>query len=103
MLRLVRVRGHSMAPSYRDGDYVLTVMPRFVSLKTGDDVVCRTHQGMVLKRVTQMQGSRLSLTGLNGLSIDSSQLGEINVRDVIGRVIRHVPRKRQTAGARPSG
>lgn len=82
-----------MAPRYRHGDYVLVGSPRLWPLKTGRDVVCRARDGgLIFKRITGVRAGRLTLAGLNGLSIAPELIGPLPVSDAIGRVIWHVRR-----------
>ena len=86
---LVKVRGHSMAPVYQDGDYVLTSRYRLRKPRAGDDVVF-THPdyGRILKRITQVEPNHFSVAGLNSLSTSASDIGLISQRNDLE--IRHV-------------
>ena len=46
---IIRVDGHSMEPAYMDGDYVYVEYTP--SAREGEDVICRTNDGAVIKRL----------------------------------------------------
>ena len=108
------VCGHSMSPTYRDGERVLAV--RQHGYQVGDVIVFRppfrpTHHddlGWRIKRVAAVTGdpvpswlsvedmtvppNRVLVVGDNPNSEDSRQLGYIDTALVAGRVIRRLPR-----------
>ncbi|MEM9208272.1 MAG: S24/S26 family peptidase [Pseudomonadota bacterium] len=78
-MRIVKVTGNSMSPSYHDGDYVLTVRYGRRRPRIGDDVVFEHPDfGTVLKRIHRIRGGQLSFTGLNGLSAAPEALGTVS-------------------------
>ncbi len=91
MLKIVKVKGDSMQPSYRHGDYVLVTSFGKSLLNVGDDIVCQhPHFGLMLKRINAIESEQLYLTGLNSLSTSVANLGSVNRQDVVGRVVLHV-------------
>jgi hypothetical protein len=69
-----------MAPSYRDGDYVLTMRYGRRRPRVGDDVVfMHPDFGRLLKRVERIQDGFMSFTGTNALSADSAALGAVSL------------------------
>jgi signal peptidase I len=55
--RLVRVTGHSMEPTYHDGELTWSVQdPK--SLSDGDVIVIDTEDGPIVKRVARVPGDR---------------------------------------------
>ncbi|MEM1145290.1 MAG: S24/S26 family peptidase [Pseudomonadota bacterium] len=125
---IFRVRGASMAPTYKDGDFVLIrrysrrnhrkfwpLHPRNPAV--GDDVVCHHPRlGTILKRVDRIDHENVNadarivggigpalrdghddhynyqLRGLNRLSSSSDMLGRISRKQLLGRVVMHIPR-----------
>ncbi|MEM7542277.1 MAG: S24/S26 family peptidase [Pseudomonadota bacterium] len=101
ILRLFKVTGDSMRPVYVPGDYLLVSRYWFRKPRVGDDVVGRSRsQGLVLKRVSDVDGQAVKLAGLNALSATSESLGDFKHKDILGRVFLRVaawraPRKDQ--------
>jgi nickel-type superoxide dismutase maturation protease len=100
MLRIIKVAGRSLWPEYQEGDYVvLTTIPFFFnSIKRGDVVVFQHPEyGRMIKKVEQVspeQGT-IAVVGSHPDSIDSRQFGPIHKRDLIGKVLWHVPKPRR--------
>ena len=63
MLKTFKVRGHSMEPSFKDGDRILTAT--FLKIKKGDAVVFKDKNKTYLKRVESAKGNTLFLKGDN--------------------------------------
>lgn len=104
-LFVVRVRGHSMEPTYRDGDRILA--RRGGRLAVGMVAVIRhahTDLGTLIKRVAAVPGDpvprlldlsedrvpegKIVLLGDNpDVSFDSRTAGYFAVEDVLGRVL----------------
>lgn len=79
-MRIVRVKGDSMQPSYRDGDYLLIARYRRRRPRPGDDVVFEHPDfGALLKRIDGIENGRLRLRGLNPLSADAAALGTVDI------------------------
>ncbi len=92
MLKLFRVRGDSMCPRYRSSDFVLVARPLWRRLGAGDDVVTRHPElGTIFKRIESLDRDRLRLCGLDPRSTASADLGSVSRKDVVGRVILHIP------------
>jgi signal peptidase I len=56
--RMVRVKGHSMDPTYHDGQWLLVRRPNWPSpsLKVGDVVVFHLDQDLLVKRIAALPG-----------------------------------------------
>ena len=79
-MRIVKVRGDSMLPRYRDGDFVVTARYGRRRPQPGDDVVfMHPDFGMLLKRIERVDDGRLTLRGLNILSADPAALGSVDI------------------------
>ncbi len=83
-----------MAPSYRDGDYVLTLRYGRRRPRVGDDVVfVHPDFGRLLKRIERIQDGVMNFTGTNALSADSAALGSVSLAACasVGRVAFRIP------------
>ncbi len=82
-----RIQGHSMEPTLKPGQMVW-VWHWFVKPKPGDVVVFKHAGKSFVKRVEKISGAQAFLVGDNLQdSLDSRQLGAVNLTDIIGRVI----------------
>ena len=98
MLRLLKVRGESLHPEYRDGDYVLTAGVPFPSGKIKSGNVIIFHQpvhGLLIKRVQKVlaDGQAFVVRGTQIDSTDSRNFGPIPLTSVKGKVIWHFRQK----------
>ena len=98
MFRLLKVRGHSLYPEYRDGDYVLTARVPFPSgkIKSGNVIVFRQPvHGLLVKRVQEVldDGSAYEVRGTQIDSTDSRNFGPVPISQVLGKVIWHIRQK----------
>ena len=92
MLRLLKVRGDSLWPHYREGDYVLTASVPFPArkIRAGDVIVF--HQpgyGTLIKRVRRVleNGRAYDVRGTQIASSDSRNFGPVLKKQVAGKVI----------------
>lgn len=95
MFRLLKVRGHSMFPDYRDGDFVLASGFPFPSgkIRAGDVIVFRQPgYGLLIKRVREVleAGSAYEVRGTQVESADSRNFGPVNRDQITGKVIWHI-------------
>ena len=89
-----KVIGDSMLPSYKANDFVLTFRWPKNKYHCGDVIVVKHNFfGVISKRVERIHASGLiTLVGDNlAFSTDSKCLGMINLEQVLGRVIYHLP------------
>ncbi len=98
MLKLLRVRGQSLTPDYREGDYVLAAKAPFPSgkIKAGDVIVFRQPgYGRLIKRVTQVldDGRAFEVRGTQVASTDSRNFGPVPADCASGKVIWHIQLK----------
>lgn len=94
----VAVRGHSMEPALREGDWVL-VLPRRRAPRRGDVVLVRDpreRSRLLLKRVSEIGAAGISVVGDHGdHSTDSRHFGAVPLADVLGRAaFRYAPLRR---------
>lgn len=98
MLRFLKIRGHSLYPDFRDGDYVLiakTTFP-FSKIRVGDVIVF--HQpgfSLMIKRVRCVLdgGNAYEVRGTQVSSTDSRDFGPVLNEHVQGKVIWHIRQK----------
>lgn len=95
MLRLLKVRGHSLYPDYKAGEYVLAVGSPFPSgkINAGDVIVIQQPgYGMLIKRVQQVlsDGQSYDVRGTQVDSTDSRNFGPVQQEHVLGKVIWHI-------------
>ncbi len=95
MLRFIKVLGYSLAPDYREGDFVLIAKIPFLlnRLKRGDTVVfSHPVYGTMIKRVESSGAKKgeIFVVGTHQDSVDSRQFGAIHTTDLIGKVIWHI-------------
>jgi signal peptidase I len=98
LLQLLKVCGQSLYPAYQDGDFVLVSrLPILVrGIRPGDAVVFRHPRlGKLIKLVLRLEadGRMVYLIGLDENSVDSRRFGAIPRADILGKVIRHIPKK----------
>ena len=94
MLRVFRIKGDSLYPEYRNGDYVITAWSplAFKRLKLGDIIAFKHPQyGLLIKQVVRILHSQqmLEVRGTVLESVDSRSFGPIPMHIVLGRVIWH--------------
>jgi len=98
MIKIIRVTGNSLSPEFKEGDFV--VLAAFASrilrpIKRGDVLVFRHEQyGTMIKKFERYEGDGelLYVTGTHPHSVDSAQFGPIKKKDLIGKVIWHIPK-----------
>ncbi|WP_292636582.1 S24/S26 family peptidase [Novosphingobium sp.] len=87
---LVRVRGRSMLPTLREGDYILLRRcGRWFSPGEGD-IVCvhRCGEPMLVKRLGRRAGDgTYALSGDGAASRPSVDLGRVSPEEVVGRAV----------------
>jgi signal peptidase I len=100
MFRLIMVTGESLSPSYLEGDYVVVATIPFLlqRINAGDIIVFRHDTyGMMIKQVESVDNpeERVYVIGTDPNSVDSRRFGPIRREDITGKVIWHIPRRRE--------
>lgn len=103
VLRLLKIRGHSMYPDFRQGDFVLVARFPFPSgkIRVGDVVVLRQPGvGQLIKRVHRVldAGRAYAVRGTQIDSTDSRSFGPVPSEGILGRVIWHIRQPRESSG-----
>ena len=102
MLRRIKVSGESLSPDFKEGDFVITVkVPLFLRfLHPGDVVVFhQSPHGTLIKRVEWIDTILKSVfvIGTHESSVDSRTFGPVPEKNLIGKVIWHIPRPKDHA------
>jgi nickel-type superoxide dismutase maturation protease len=94
ILQVFRIKGNSLAPHCREGDYVVAsgLALRQRACRAGDLVVFdHPEYGRLIKRVEEVQGDGwLNVRGLDIDSVDSRLFGALSPTSIRGRVIWHI-------------
>lgn len=98
MLRLLKIRGHSLYPDYREGDFVLMAGVPFPSgkVRAGDVIIFqKPGYGRLIKRVQRVldDGQSYDVRGTQVDSTDSRNFGPVQKTEVLGKVIWHIRQK----------
>jgi signal peptidase I len=98
MLRLFKIAGKSLEPRLYDGDFVLVAkVPFWLRPPRSGDVVVFRHPrfGVLIKRVQRISPhGELYVTGERPSSNDSDAFGVVETRDLIGKVVFAIKKKR---------
>lgn len=94
LFQVLRVRGNSLSPAYRDGDYVIITGLGLKRVRPGDVVVFEHPEyGRMIKRVEGLEAcGRLRVRGDDLDSVDSRRFGPIPRAFLTGRVFWHIRR-----------
>ena len=85
MIKFVKVRGESMAPTLAPGDYLIVSKAR--AIRSGFVVlVDHPKYGDIVKRVTAVSEASVTLAGDGHDSTSTEALGNIALKNVRGRV-----------------
>lgn len=85
MLKLVKVRGMSMHPTFAPGDYLICTKAR--SLRSGFVVVVdHSELGTIVKRIKSIEAGKILLVGDGAGSTSTETIGAISCLDIKGRV-----------------
>ncbi|HKC14456.1 MAG TPA: S26 family signal peptidase [Patescibacteria group bacterium] len=87
LLQRLKISGHSMEPSIKDGAEVLASSIPFIFFKpkVGNVVAFKYFNKILIKRIKKSQSNHFLMEGDN--VSDSLKLGWVNKNDIIGKVI----------------
>lgn len=103
MLRLIRIRGNSIAPYLRDGEIAAILQLRWLKkpLRKGDFIVFHEKMhGTMIKQIDSLSvdGKQFFVRGLDDFSTDSRLFGAIPYDQVKGKVIFRIQKKQSAVG-----
>lgn len=92
MIKLFKIKGDSLFPIYKNGEIVLSLSSKFLSLKENDIVVFKEkNNGLMIKKIksihTQQNKKKYFLIGTNAHSIDSRNFGSIDESHISHKVL----------------
>lgn len=94
MFRLLKVTGDSLAPEYREGDFVLvSKIPFYLVPPSPGDVIAfrQPGYGLLIKRIQNISpDGGFNVIGNHPESIDSRVFGTVRRKDILGKVIWHI-------------
>ena len=95
MLRIFRIQGHSLAPEYQPGDFVLvSKIPFYFRPPRPGEVVAFRHPafGLLIKQVERSDphNAMLTVLGTHPDSVDSREFGPIACRALLGKILWHI-------------
>ena len=88
MLKVVKVRGMSMHPTFAPGDYLILTKARLQTkhLQSGFVVlVDHPKYGVIVKRLKSVGDKTVRLMGDGAESIDSADMGDVPISHIRGR------------------
>lgn len=95
MIKILRVRGDSLAPEIQHGDYVVGMSVALSSVSAGDIVVFEHPMyGRLIKKIRSVGpgAETVEVAGIHPLSVDSRRFGAIPITSLTHKVIWHLPR-----------
>jgi hypothetical protein len=103
MLRLIRIRGNSIAPYLRDGELAVILQLRWLRkpLREGDFIVFHEKMhGTMIKQIDSLSadGKQFFVRGLDDFSTDSRLFGAISYDQVKGKVIFRIRKTKSAVG-----
>jgi len=94
MLKFLKVTGDSLAPEFREGDFVLVSKIPFLLVPPSPGDVIAFHQpgyGMLIKRIQNISPEgELNVIGDHPESVDSRVFGTVRRVNILGKVIWHI-------------
>jgi signal peptidase I len=94
MLKLLKIVGDSLTPSFEHGDFVLVSKIPFLIRSPSPGDVIAFHQpgyGLLIKRIESISSEgELNVIGTRPESVDSRVFGAVKQEDMVGMVIWHI-------------
>jgi hypothetical protein len=93
MIKLFRIEGFSLFPLLKEGEVVLCTRVFFFSKIKLNDFILFNHktEGLMIKKVTNINNGKYFLKGETPFSIDSRNFGELNKNELLFKVIFKLP------------
>jgi signal peptidase I len=101
MISVIKVTGNSLSPLFLSGDYVVINKCRFlIKAYLPGDIIVFNHPdlGLLIKKVLTTNSTQRTyeVGGTHPLSKDSSSLGPISHDNIIGKVVFHIKKPRNS-------
>tara|TARA_B100000809_G_scaffold131230_2_gene129046 strand:+ start:28857 stop:29153 length:297 start_codon:yes stop_codon:yes gene_type:complete len=94
VLKLSKIKGYSMSPSYLEGDYVVSVTTKLVNLRIGDIIIFKhPAYGYLIKEICQKNENGYYVQGIYPKSTTSESIGLVNLNMIEGKVIMKIQSK----------
>jgi signal peptidase I len=99
MIKVLKISGQSLEPEFLEGDYVIILKAPawFNTLKSGDIIVFKHKTyGTMIKLLDRFypETNEVFVLGTHPESVDSRSFGAIPVKNIIGKVVYHIQRKK---------
>jgi phage repressor protein C with HTH and peptisase S24 domain len=97
MCKILKIKGDSLFPEFRDGDFVVIAKsPLFIKKLIQGDIIAFQHKkyGVLIKKILDVSEQGINVIGNLEESIDSRVFGRIQPDTIIGKVVLHIPRSR---------
>ena len=92
MIRLSKVKGYSMSPSYLDGDFLLSLTPKLFRLQSGDVIIIKhSAYGYLVKEICRKVNKGYYVRGTHPESTGSRAIGLVFPEMIKGKVIAKIP------------
>ena len=85
-----------MLPSYLEGDYVISMVPKLVNFREGDVIIFKhPAYGYLIKKIREKNANGYYVQGTYPMSTDSESIGLVTPDMVEGKVIMKIQSKRK--------
>ena len=85
MIKIVKVRGESMAPTLMPGDYLIVTKAR--AIRSGFVVlVDHPKYGTMVKRIATVSETGVTLEGDGPESTSTEDMGQVDLKNIRGRI-----------------
>ena len=77
-----------MLPSYREGDYVISLSPRLAGFRKGDVIIFEHHfYGHLIKQIEEKASNGYYVRGTHPMSTGSEAIGLVSPDMIKGKVV----------------
>ena len=88
MISVKKVRGRSMEPDLKDGDYIVVLSVFLNNIRVGHWIIIdHPHYGRMVKQVCEINPQGYRVRGLSEHSTDTLSLGLIRKEMIVGKVL----------------
>jgi signal peptidase I len=95
IIKILKIKGISMSPSLKDGDFVVSINPKLSKIKKGD-VITFNHSkyGFMIKEIAEVKKEGYIVKGEHYLSTSSESIGLVTKKMIEGKVILKIKDKK---------